>query len=410
MIRTLPALVAVAFVVTPLFTLFPAPARAKPDADCRIADTAIEISKSLRKLSMKQEVPCKLQSRPQVEKYLRDTLTEKIPPGRIADEGKVYEILGLVPPGYDYLNSLIKLYTEQLGGYYDPETHSYVMADWLPEAMQMSIAVHELTHALQDQHFHLEDFIDETNDPSDKLMARSALVEGDATLVMFEFTRQASGQPPLMDEKSVSAVMMQNIAGAMMSASLSNAPPALQAMLIFPYVSGLRFVHAIAKERGVRGIDDAFRSPPASSEEILHPELYLRKKKSFTIPALPPPPTDAPQVSGKAPFEDTLGEFAISALLGTYIPAPDSSRAASGWGGDKLGYFPPADGRGAVLLWRTAWDTPKDAKEFFSLLRAAYEKRFNAKASGEDTIRFDRTPLGTFVIRLDKQTVDLAAF
>ena len=360
---------------------------------------------------MKREVPCKLQGRAAVEKYLRDMLAKKIPAGRIENEGAVYEMLGLVPVGFKYLDSIIRLYTEQLGGYYDPDSDSYVMADWLPDAMQMSIAVHELTHALQDQHFDLDSMMDEINDPSDVLMARSALVEGDATLVMVEYARETMSQPPLIEEKSVSGVMMQNIAGAMMSASLSKAPPALQAMLIFPYVSGLRFVHALAREQGVDKIDRAFKNPPQSTEEILHPEKYFAKKRSFSIPELPPPPKGATVEPGKAPFEDRLGEFVISTLLGTYVSPLEASSGAAGWGGDLLGYFPRKGERYGVLLWRTLWDTEREAKEFQARLVAAYTKRFDRspELSGGASL-FEATPVGTAEISRAGSAVDLKIY
>lgn len=397
------------FLLVTLSLSAPAIAQA-PQADCRIADTAISVSMRLRKLKMKREVPCRLQGRKEVEEYLRTTLNERVPPPRVENEGKVYELLGIVPLGFDYLNQIIKLYSEQLGGYYDPKLQSYVMASWLPAAMQMTIAVHELTHALQDQHFDLDGMMDEINDPSDVLLARAALVEGDATLVMFEYARETARQPPLIKEPSVSSVMMQNIAGAMMSSSLSKAPSGLQAMLIFPYVSGLRFAHTIVRRDGIKGMNSAFANPPRSTEEILHPKLYGTKSPSFTVPELPLLPDGLSDGSPPA-FEDRLGEFTISTLLGTFTATPDASRASSGWGGDRLAYYPRAGKRYGILAWRTAWDTKRDADEFSETLKKAYTKRFKvAPNESKNSAIFSGTDVGQVEIRMNGKSVDLLIY
>jgi len=381
------------------------------ELDCKLVGTAIEEASSVRGLKIKKAVPCSLQQKTEVEEYLRSTLDKKVPSERIANEGKVYELLGLVPVGYDYLNNLIKLYTEQLGGYYDTENKRYVMASWLPAAMQMPIAVHELTHALQDQHFDLESLLDEKNDNSDSLLARSSLIEGDATAVMLDYARRIGHERPLAKEGSVSAFMMQNITGAMLTGSVSAAPSAIQAMVIFPYVSGLRFVHTVLKEGGYEAVNQTFKNLPVSSEQILHPELYLEKKKSFEVP---PPPNDSPVPALKfagAVYQDRLGEFVVSTLLATYISPLQASTAASGWGGDQLWLFRTA-GQKNILVWRLLWDTEQDAGEFIEALKLAYEKRFSRKSEEErsNLISFQETAVGRVEIRKHDRTVDIFIF
>ncbi len=368
---------------------------------------AMKIAASLRKLPVKKDVPCKLENRGQVESYLRETLDKKIPPERIRNEGRVYGLLGLIPLGMDYLNTIIKLYTDQLGGYYNPETDSYVMADWLPASMQMSIAVHELTHALQDQHFKLDDLMDEMKDDSDTLLARSAMVEGDATAVMLNYSRKEVGLSSIANEKDVSAFMMQNITGAMLSSGVSTAPQALQALLIFPYVSGLRFVHALLRTEGFDAVDRAFRNPPDSSEQILHPERYLSGKGGFRKPSRPKLTAYGIADDLQPTFDDRLGEFVTSTLLSSFVSPLQASRAASGWDGDRLWFFETGS-RGPVLAWRTLWDSKADASEFADVVRQAYEKRFGAtaqKVSGKSV--FADTAVGKIEIVLSGSQVDL---
>lgn len=370
----------------------------KPKADCSIATTAMEAVSGIRRLRVLTQVPCRLQSRDEVEIYLRDTIKRKISDQRIEMEGRVYKLLGLIPPDYDYLNGIVALYTDQLGGYYDPDLNYYAMADWMPPVMQMSIAVHELTHALQDQHFDLGKLIDNNRETSDTLMARSALAEGDATAVMLDFERERVGQPPLEVEGSIAGFMMENIVGAMGSSSVQKVPPALRHLLIFPYVGGLRFAHTLLQDGGYRRIDKAFRAPPVSTEQILHPEKYLAGDQSFkelsigTLKGL-----------GEPVYTDRLGEFVISALLGSYIAPFRASQAAAGWDGDRLALYASPTAKFGALSWVSEWESEADAREFFEALRDAYLSRFGgAIERSDDALSFDMKQLGRMSITRKK--------
>lgn len=356
-------------------------------ADCSVATSAIDIASKLRNLSVLSTVKCLLQDRTEVEKYLRDTLSIKIPQQRIENEGRVFKSLGLIPLDYAYVDGLIQLYTSQLGGYYDPDKDYYAMASWMPDAMQMPIAVHELTHALQDQHYDLGKMIDPEHEVSDALMARSALIEGDATAVMTDYARKLGGQGSIANESSVSAFMMQNLAGAMLSSSLHEAPQALQAILIFPYVSGLNFAHHLLLKGGYKEIDKAFKKLPTTTEEILHPEIYFKGKKHYQDVPIPALPEEKGGKVGTLVFSDQIGEFVISTFLGSWVSPLEASKAASGWGGDRVAlYEMPGtnllDKDRFILIWSLYWDTEHDAEEFMSVLGTAYAKRFGRSRRG----------------------------
>ncbi len=355
----------------------PSAARAIDGASCSIAKSAMKSASKIRGLRVLRSVPCRLQDKKQVERYLRDTINEKIPAKRIENEGEAYRLLGIIPQDFDYLNGIIKLYTGQLGGYYDPEKEYYAMAAWMPMMMQLPIAVHELTHALQDQHFKLDDFIDHERLDSDALMAHSAMVEGDATAVMIDYSRSLTGEQPIAKDESVSGIMMQNISGAMLSSALHQAPQALQAMLIFPYVSGLQFAHSLLKEGGYPSIDKAFKRPPISTEEILHPEKYGLQERDFIDVADHLPPARITLASSKPIYSDRYGEFFISTWLGSWVPALEASKAANGWGGDRVSLYELPSSAKKILVWDLRWDTKEDAIEFFTTLIAAYTKRFD---------------------------------
>jgi len=353
---------------------------------CAIASGAIQSASTIRGLASKNSVRCLVHDREEIRKFLLYQIDHKIPVERLRGEEIVFKILGVIPEDYDYRQGLVDMYLSQLGGYYDPEKKHYVMAGWMPAILQTTIAVHELTHALQDQYYNLEAFIDPLKFTSDQLLARSALVEGDATAVMLDYERQRAGQALLSTEQDVSSFIMQSVLGSALSGGGAKVPYSLQMQLLFPYSSGLRFVHALLKQGGYPAIDSAFSSPPNSTEEVLHPEKYLERKDQ--------PQANAIQVSTPAGwrkiYEDTLGEFVISSLLGSNPgQRATAAQSAAGWANDRVVVFERGESPELrrALIWSTEWDTEKDAQEFATSYRAMLqERKFTV---GAETISLD---------------------
>lgn len=339
------------------------------ESPCTISNEALEDSSSIRGLAIKKKTPCLLQDKAEVKDYLIKTIDTKIPKERLRAESLVYRAFGFLPQTFNYEEGLVKLYLDQLGGYYDPVKDHFVMAAWMPAVLQVTIAVHELTHALQDQYYDLVAFTDQKIFSSDELLARSALVEGDATAVMMDYTSAMIGQPPLSKRGDVGSIMFQNVAGSALMPSLKSVPDSLKLMLMFPYTSGLRFAHELLKKGGYKEIDKAFLSPPRSTEEILHPEKYGSTSPDFKKVSVKS--DDDPRT---VKFEDTLGEFAISALLATH--EADKSKvvnAAKGWGGDRVVIL--EDSKGVqTAIWKINWDSQKDQEEFCAAYRAVMGK------------------------------------
>jgi hypothetical protein len=183
----------------------------------------------------------------------------------------------------------------------------------------------------------------------------------------------------------------------MMSAGGDAVPKSLERLLLFPYVSGLRFVFGLLKAGGHRAVDGAFLLPPQSTEQVLHPEQFFARSVRSGFEAIPNPEAHPPDL-GKdgALFSDTIGEFTTSVLLSQWLPPARASPAAAGWGGDRLAFFErPGDERYS-LVWHTHWDTERDAEEFFEALDAAYGERFKgaAESRSRDRLKLERTPEG----------------
>lgn len=365
------------------------------DESCKIADSGIAQASSIRKLKIKKPVPCFVHNKDQVKGYLLHSIDTKIPARKLEMEALVYKALGFIPDGFDYQKGIVELYLNQIGGYYDPQGKHFIMAGWLPAMLQTTVAVHELTHALQDQYFNLEAFMDEKRLNGDQLLARSALVEGDATAVMLDYARGLSGLPGIEKEKSVESIMLQNVLSSSLMSAMNTIPQSMQMLLLFPYTSGLRFAHSLLVRGSYGEIDKAFRQAPRSTEEILHPEKYFRERADFeTIDAA----TLQPQAAAKLdmPYTDVVGEFAISLLIGNFVTDKTlASEAAAGWGGDRIAVFDDSAAKKRFIIWRTAWDSAKDAREFFTQYGKALEKKYqgfsfsgNAGQNSDASVRF----------------------
>ncbi|HEY0083072.1 MAG TPA: hypothetical protein VGB61_09805, partial [Pyrinomonadaceae bacterium] len=160
-------------------------------------------------------------------------------------------------------------------------------------------------------------------------------------------------------------------------------PPLLTETFIFRYRDGTRFVEAVRRKSGARGVDELFRRPPASSEQVLHPEKYFAEEQprevaldeqlfaanNWTIAATTP-----------------LGELGVRGLLLKSLPAAEAARAAAGWGGDRAYLFERA-GSTPLFVWKTLWDKPEEAAGFFrayNLLRGKIgERRDDASDAAE---------------------------
>ena len=362
-------------IVTIISLFILAPALSFAGGECDIAREAIQKASIIRKLAIKRPVPCEVHTKEEVTAFVRDAVKTKIPAAKLRNEEVLYKALGIIPESFAYSQGIIDLYVSQIGGYYDPDKHYFVMAGWLPTMMQPTIAAHELTHALQDQYYNLSKFVDPKNENSDDQLARSSLVEGDATAVMTDYVRGLVGQKGIESDVSVDSLLLQNVVGSSLTMG-GTIPSSLQNILIFPYTSGLRFVHVLLKKGSYGEVDKAFKRAPASTEEILHPEKYFAAKRDFITITNKDIATYIP-AGGKIIYQDTLGEFGTSVLLGQFVSDKMSaSKAAEGWGGDRAFLIEGAPHEKERVVWKMHWDTEKDADEYFDVMSEALRKRF----------------------------------
>ncbi len=358
------------------------PKQSKEDLDALIAatdDIAKAVSK-LRGLPVKTKIARGVMSRDQITKRLLEKVDEEYKPEEITEEERAFKRLGLLPPATNYKQLVLDLLTEQVAGFYDPTAKELYLADWIDTASQRMVMAHEIDHALQDQAFDLEKFTKPAKDNGDAQLAKQALVEGDGMALMIEFLFQEQGatQDPWGDEKLVS--LFGNMSGAVGMMELDKSPLFLREQLLFPYGKGLLFIASIRKTQPWSAVDAVFKSPPLSTEHILHPEKYVAKEKPIAVKA-----AALPSLKGwKKTYENVLGELLWDVFLRQHgVEAGRAGTAAAGWGGDRLVVYAPAEGDGLLAIDLSAWDAEMDAVEAFDSIVEAAASWSTAKAPDE---------------------------
>ncbi len=312
------------------------------------------------------------------QRYL-ELLRDRYPGPRLEAERKVLVKFALIPADFPLEKFLADMAGEQVAAYYDHLKGEIVLADWIPAAIQAPVLTHELVHALQDRHLDLRKFLAPRPGRSDFLMARHAILEGEATAVMVDLLLQPRGLDvtrlpdlgPLAEQASGQA-----------SPILSAAPKFLRDQLLFPYTAGTGFVVAFRKVSPWPGFTRVYRDPPRSTEQILHPEKYLGRRDDPQLVLLP----DVRGLLGPGwslALEDDAGELAVRGILGRFLPEAEARAAAEGWGGDRYHlYERAADGRRA-LVFLTAWDTEADARKFAAAYANLIPKKYTAARAGK---------------------------
>jgi hypothetical protein len=235
-------------------------------------------------------------------------------------------------------------------------------------ANERLVLAHELTHALQDQHFGLRRLLPVDPQSSDTATAARALVEGDAMLTMRMWGRQhlrPSDKRSLGDDPTPTDPV------------LSSAPPLVQGELLFPYDAGWVFAQLLYQDGGYAAVDRAFLNPPRSTEHILHPEKYLAGEQPVAVAIRP-----LEQALGngwKTLRTDTFGELVLRLLLEPGIGWPEAEAAAAGWGGDVYTILEDEAGRRIVGLV-TVWDTDSDAAQYYNAFVANIGAQFGRGA------------------------------
>ena len=347
----------------------------------------------LRELSILKNVKSGAQSRADIERMIIRNLDDETTPAEMHAAEMVLKSFGLAPQNFAYRAFLIKLLTEQVAGYYDPKAQQFYLADWIELEGQKPVMAHELTHALQDQHFNLKRFENWPKGDSDAELAAHALIEGDATLAMTLYM----AKNPLVALAFIKSLGSQEMA----TEQFKQAPRALRESLLFPYEEGSAWATQLYKRGGWQMVSRAFDKLPQSSEQILHADKYfayeapqkvvLPELKSFLGP------------NWKRIDYDVNGEWGCYLVLDEYLnDATESKQASAGWGGDRFALYESSKPGEVFIAQLTSWDTANDAREFFDAYAKRTAKRYaDAKEVKNTGERFEwQTPSGVVALEL----------
>lgn len=339
------------------------------------AETVLKETSELRELSVLRKVKSGAQSRSEIERMVIKNLDAETTPAEMRASEMVLRAFGLAPADFAYRSFLIKLLAEQVAGYYDPKAKQFYLADWIEVDGQKPVMAHELTHALQDQHFNLKRFENWPAGDSDAELAAHALIEGDATLAM---TLYLTKHPMI-------ALGFLRTSQQTSTEQFDKAPRALRESLIFPYTQGTLWATEVYRRGGWSMVSKAFAKLPLSTEQILHTDKYFSYERPVKIMLPSFRPVLGP--GWKHIDNDVNGEWGYYLILNQFLNNPtESKRASAGWGGDRFAVYEGATPSDVFLVQLTAWDTATDAKEFFDAYLKRTQKRFpdasSAPASG----------------------------
>jgi hypothetical protein len=313
---------------------------------------------AIRGLAPEAEVDPQVLDEAELKRRVEASFHEDNPAGIVEANERLYKALGLLEEDASLEALYLELLGSQVAGFYSPEDDElYVVSrsGGLGVIERVTFA-HEYTHALQDQHFDLEDFGLDDLTQSDRNLGRLSLIEGDATALM-SFWAQGHLTP---------AETLELLGGSLdpeQMEILARMPAILRESLEFPYTRGLQLVLALQAQGGWAEVDAAYDRPPASTEQVLHVEKYAADEQPVDV-ALPEGLAAGMGAGWSVALEDTFGEFQVGVWLRTILrrvgPAND---AAAGWGGDRLAVLKGQSGDWAVGMI-TEWDTTADALAF----------------------------------------------
>ena len=341
------------------------PSADDPAARAELLEQLQRETERIRGLSFLEPVDATFLTDEEFRAQLADVLEDDLEGGNLVEVERIWQALGLIEPDVDLAQVLRQALGEGVLGYYDPETDELVMRGVELDFYTQSTLVHELTHALDDQHFDLH---------------RPDLDDSDDTEAQFAFTGLAEGSASWVENRWVASLSTEEAAelqraeirfGA--SADLTGIPEVLLVDLSLPYVLGPAFVAELVASGGTDAIDAAFLAPPLTGEQLYDPAEYLDE---VPVVVVAQPPADGDVVD-----EGVLGASSLYEIL-LFSDPRSSTGAAAVWGGD------------AYVVWETGPDR--------ACIRADI---VGDDAAGTDLIA---DALGTYVATHDDASIERA--
>jgi hypothetical protein len=344
----------------------------------KAADEVLAQMSKILALPIKEPLKKTLRSKQEVRDYLvREDKEDKMESERYADD-KTLEAFGLIPKGFPLDSFMLDVLTDQVAGLYDPKAKEFYIADWIPVDEQRTVMSHELTHALEDQSFHIDSWIKAARPNDDAELARDAVSEGSAMAAMVDY-EMLDQKASVRDVPDVTLLIRASALSEMdKDPNLAKAPLYIRDELLFPYLAGTGFTQQFLKAHtGWQDLHLIFQDPPVSTQQIIHPELYLHgvKPEVVTLPEWKPlVPAD-----WKLLEENTMGEFGVNEVLKQLLDENRAELLSPAWKGDRYAVFEDAKTKATPLVFRLALDNTDDAAHFFGQYSEALEHKYKTR-------------------------------
>ncbi|MBV71703.1 MAG: hypothetical protein CMH52_10220 [Myxococcales bacterium] len=328
-----------------------------------LAQTALKKVERMRGQVLSAPLKMGVKSRAEILTFVTSRLSQEYGPEKVKAEGWLLKDQGFLSHDIDYGQLVSELLSEQIAGFYDHTRQELHIADWLGAAVQEPVMAHEIFHAIQDQEWGGGRLLDSKRFNHDQILAHAALLEGDATIVMLNYSSGADMSTSAMTINMVAASLPMQMSSNQFP-TMAKAPLYLKQSLIFPYQQGLLFVSAL-RQSGLSWtkIREVYKDPPRSTEQILHPKKYYSNRDHPSSVELP----DNLIPGFKVRWSGATGEFHARQLLLQKLPTTDAISGAEGWDGDQTVVL--SDGARHVSLTYSVWDSVDDARDFAKKLR-----------------------------------------
>ncbi len=350
---------------------------------------AAEINAILHRLSditgfrIRRQLPFQLITRDQINDYVKKQIKHSVNPKDIYAEELSLRKLGFVTADFDLRQTTIDLLTEQAAAFYDFHQKKLFISDWAASSMREEALVHELAHALADQNFNIEKYLNKDPADAEESLARQTVVEGQASWLTLEYTARQAGKT-ISDAATAQQYFRHDVEpDDQQYPVFSRAPLYLRATMLFPYEEGENFQQAVVQHDGQSAFAIVFAKPPVSTSQVLHPDRYFAKIMPV-IPELPKPTPDM-----KAAIQGVFGEEDVEVMLRQYTSIPLAQGLAPGMVG---GRYRIDRNRKTVkgekeqhtsLVFATEWDSEDSAVAFLNAYQSVIEKKWKRVDSGD---------------------------
>lgn len=355
--------------------------------------------------SVPAQILAKSSFRSYMEKQIKDSNTREL-----HAEELTLKMFGLVPQDFNLAGETVDLMSEQAAAFYDYRKKRLFVLDSTPDGEEQRMAlVHELAHAIADQHHPLGKFMKEGSPGDDASTARQAVMEGQANWLTWAYLTLHTGGKPEIPERLLDQIASSAGANGPDFPVYTSAPLYIRESLVFPYNQGTRFQDAIFRKLAKSGFDEVFLHPPESTQQILHPDEYFAKRE----PSIPEPPSLEPVLGKEAKqfrvlTDGDLGEFDFSALLRQYVGEQEGSEAASHVLGGAFRLYQNKRDKFTVLAYAARWDSGAAARRYFDMYQRVLKGKWQSMtvASHTGSVVSGTGDSGKFEVRLRGSSVE----